>query len=47
MEILIAREITKIHETFYRENIDHIKLFKTPIRGELTVVISEKNIKDK
>ena len=22
-------------------------LFKTPIRGELTVVISEKNIKDK
>ena len=46
-KILIAKEITKIHETFYRENIDHIKLFKTPIRGELTVVISEKNIKDK
>ena len=46
-KILIAKEITKLHETFYRENLDQIKLFKTPIKGELTVVISEKNTKDK
>ena len=46
-KILIAREITKLHETYYRGDIDEIKLFKTPIKGELTVVISEKNIKDK
>ena len=46
-KILIARELTKIHESFYREDIDRINMFKSPIRGELTVVISEKNIKDK
>ncbi len=46
-DILIAREITKIHETFYRGNIDTIKMFKTEIKGELTVVLSEKNIKNK
>ena len=44
--ILIAREITKIHETFYRGNIDTIKMFKTRIKGELTVVLSEKYIKN-
>ena len=46
-KILIAKEITKIHETFYRENLDKIKLFKTMNKGELTVVISEKDIKNK
>ena len=44
---MIAKEITKLHETFYRDNVKNIKLFKTKIKGELTVVISEKNIKDK
>jgi 16S rRNA (cytidine1402-2'-O)-methyltransferase len=46
-KIMIAKEITKIHETFYRSDVDKIKMFKTPMKGELTVVISEKNIKDK
>ena len=45
-KILIAKEITKLHELFYRNNIDSIETFKTPIKGELTVVISEKKIKD-
>ena len=40
---MIAREMTKIHETFYRNNIDDIEMFKTPIKGELTIMISEKN----
>tara|TARA_B100000902_G_scaffold396412_1_gene457324 strand:+ start:22 stop:861 length:840 start_codon:yes stop_codon:yes gene_type:complete len=44
-KILIAREITKIHETFIREKIDNIKPFKDPIKGELTIVISEDNNK--
>ena len=44
-KILIAKEITKIHEEFIRENIDHLKIFKSPIRGELTIVISENNKK--
>ena len=46
-KLLIAREITKIHETFYREDINNLKLFKSVVKGELTVVISEKNIKNK
>ena len=40
-DILIAREISKLHETFYREKISTIKLFKTKLKGELTVVISK------
>ena len=46
-KLFIAKEISKLHETFYREDIDKINMFKTPIKGELTVVISEKNTKDK
>ena len=45
-KIFIAREMTKIHETFYRDSVDSIKLFKSNLKGELTVVISEKIIKD-
>ena len=40
--IFIARELTKLHETHYRNNIDTIELFKSPLKGELTVVISKK-----
>ena len=40
-DIVIAREITKIHETFYRDKINKIKLFKTVLKGELTVAISK------
>ena len=44
-KLLIAKEITKLHESFLRENMKNIKLFKESIKGELTVVISQKNIK--
>ena len=33
-KLLIAREITKLHETFYREDVDKINLFKTSIKGK-------------
>jgi len=39
--ILIAREISKIHETFYRDKISAITPFKTALKGELTIVISK------
>jgi len=45
--IFIARELTKIHETFYRDSVDSIKLFKLPLKGELTVVISKKHNNNK
>ena len=44
-KIMIAKEVTKIHEFFYREDVKNISIFKKPLRGELTVVISEKNLK--
>ncbi len=46
-KLLIAKEITKIHETFYREDVDKIEMFKSSLKGELTIVISEKVNKDK
>jgi len=46
-KILIAKEITKIHETFIRQEVDTIETFKNPIKGELTVIISDQNIKNK
>ena len=38
---MIAKEITKIHETYFREKVDKLKPFKASIKGELTIVISE------
>ncbi len=46
-KLLVAKEITKLHEAFYRDDVDNFKLFKTPLKGELTIVMSEKNNKDK
>ena len=46
-KLLIAKEITKLHEAFFRDSIDNFKLFKTSLKGEFTIVISEKDIKDK
>ena len=41
-EIFIAREMTKKYETYYRESINKISAFKLQLKGELTVVISQK-----
>ena len=46
-KLLIARELTKLHETFYREDVNNVNMFKNSLKGEITIVISEKNIKDK
>ena len=45
-KILIAREMTKIHEEFIRSSVELIKNLPENIKGELTIVLSEK-IKDK
>ena len=42
-KILIAKEITKIHEIFFREKVENLKNFKNDFKGELTVVISNKD----
>ena len=40
-KIVIAKEITKIHEAFIRGDIDNLKIFEKNLKGELTIVISE------
>ena len=42
---MIAKEITKIHESFYRNEVNKIRLFDEKLKGELTIVISESNKK--
>ena len=46
-KLLIAKELTKIHEALLRANIDEVKTFNSRIKGELTVIISEKKIDKK
>ncbi len=43
-EILICRELTKLHETVYRGKISEINNFNFNPRGEVTVVLSEQLI---
>ena len=46
-KIVIAKEITKIHEAFIREDIDNLKTFENSLKGELTIVISKRDEKVK
>jgi len=45
-EIIFCREMTKLYEEFIRKNVDELEIFEKEIRGELTVVISEKKQKN-
>ena len=38
--IFIAKEMTKMHENFFRANLKNLNSFKTKLKGELTVIIS-------
>ena len=42
-KIVIAREMTKMHEEFIRGKVESIKSLSKNLKGELTVVISEKS----
>ena len=45
--ILICREMTKFYEEFLRTSVDNLEEFDQEVKGELTIVISEKNEKKK
>ena len=45
-KIVIAKEITKMHEEFIRSEVESMESFPEILKGELTVVLSEK-IKEK
>ncbi len=41
-KIVFCREITKFYEEIIRKNVDELELFKEELKGECTIVISEK-----
>ena len=41
-DILICREMTKFYEEYLRYKVDDLELFNENLKGELTIVISEK-----
>ena len=43
-KIIFCREISKIYEEFIRKNVDDLEIFNIELKGELTIVISEKKI---
>ncbi len=43
--ILICREISKYYEEYLRSSINDLKIIENNLKGELTIVISEKKIK--
>ena len=45
-KILFCREISKIYEEYIRKDIDKLELFNNELKGELTVVISQKEEKN-
>ena len=46
-KILIAKEITKMYEEFIREDVDKLKIKENSLKGELTIIISDKEVKAK
>ena len=43
-KIIFCREISKIYEEFIRKNVDDLEIFDKELKGEFTIVISEKKI---
>tara|TARA_B100001057_G_scaffold426453_1_gene450599 strand:+ start:1499 stop:2350 length:852 start_codon:yes stop_codon:yes gene_type:complete len=46
-QILICREMSKFFEEFIRSSVDDLKEFNQQLKGELTIVISDKDEKKK
>ena len=46
-KILICKEITKLYEEYIRFDVSEIENFKGNLRGEITLVLSEKKSKNK
>jgi len=44
-KIVVCKEISKFYEEYYRNNVSELKFFKKTLKGEITIVISEKKRK--
>ena len=45
-KVVFCREISKLYEEYIRKNINELELFSNELKGELTIVISEKKEKN-
>ena len=43
-KVIFCREISKLYEEFIRKNVNDLEIFNKELKGELTIVISEKKI---
>ena len=41
-KIVVCKEISKFYEEYYRNNVSELKFFEKTLKGEITLVISEK-----
>ena len=44
-KIVVCKEISKFYEEYYRNNVNELKFFEKTLKGEITIVISEKKRK--
>ncbi len=44
-KVLICKEITKYYEEYIRLDVNELENFKSTLRGEITLVLSEKDVK--
>ena len=44
-KIVVCKEISKFYEEYYRNNVSELKFFEKTLKGEITIVISEKKCK--
>ena len=44
-KLIIAKEMTKLHENFYRREVKSLKTLKIPFKGEITLILSANKIK--
>ena len=46
-DIVICKEMTKFYEEYFRSSIENLKEFEENIKGEITIVISQKKVLEK
>ena len=44
-KIVVCKEISKFYEEYYRNSVSELKFFEKTLKGEITIVISEKKSK--
>ena len=46
-KLIIAKEMTKIHENYFRDEVKKLSLNKIQAKGEITLILSEENLRNK